>query len=109
MAAFENLVRCTRLYSCAPGSRCHCSQWLFRLRAEGVNWVWFIGAHRGPSVPSRVFVFVSRSPFEPMKGPSPYLKAPVFSEKGRKILSHLESQCRLLSVMGRVGLEWINR
>lgn len=108
-AAFENLVGDIRLYSCTPSSRCHCSQWLLRLRAEGVNRVWFIGADRGPSVLSRVFVFVSRSPLDPMKGPSPYSKAPFFSKKGRKILSHLESQSKLFSVTGRVGLEWINR
>lgn len=73
MAPFENLVGDTRLYSCAPSSRCHCSQWLLPLRAEGVNWVWFTWADRGPSVPSRVFVFVSRSSVDSKKGPSPYL------------------------------------
>lgn len=82
-AAFENLVGDTRLYSHGPSSRCHCSQWLFWLRAEGVNWVWFIWAEGGPSVPSWVFVFVSRSLVDPKRGPSPYLKAP-FSLKGEE-------------------------
>lgn len=54
MAALGNLVGDSRLYSCAPSSRCHCSQWLFPLRAEGVNGVWFIGADGGPSVPPKV-------------------------------------------------------
>ena len=59
-ADFENLAGDRRLYSCTPSSRCHSSQWLLLLRAEGVNWVWFIWVDRGPSVSSGLRVLVSR-------------------------------------------------
>ena len=36
MAAFENLVGDTRLYSCGPSSRCHCSQWLSGSELKGL-------------------------------------------------------------------------
>lgn len=89
VAGFENLLGDMRLYSCAPISRCHCSQWLFLLRTEGVNWGWFPWAERGPSVPCRVYDFVPRAPVDPMKGPSPYSRHHFSLKKGRKILSHL--------------------
>lgn len=74
----ENLVDDTRLYSCAPGSRCHCSQWLLLLRVEGVNWVWFIWADRGPSVPSGLLVFVSRAPVDTNERLQSMLKGTLF-------------------------------
>lgn len=96
MAAF---VGDSRLYSRAPSSRCHCSQWLFLLRAQGVNWVWFSWADGGPAVPPRVLSW--------SLGPQLILgKAPVHTERHCFSVGREERYFPFYILEFKAGLSW---
>lgn len=87
------------MYSRAPSSRCHCSQWLFLLRAQGVNWVWFSWADGGPSVPLRVLSW--------SLGPQLILrKAPVHTERHRFSVGREERYFPFYVLEFQAGLSW---